>query len=227
MNIAIIGKGNLGTHLYHGLQPHAQVQWYGREFPANLQADLVLVAVPDSEVPSVCASLQGTLVAHTAGAVSLQPGIHSGVFYPLYSFSKGQTVQWSEVPVLVEANREEDEAVLKELAHRLTKKTYSISTAQRQHLHAAAVMVNNFTNHLYTLASEHCAEKSVSFEVLHPIMKQGPEKAISSSPKEAQTGPARRGDQQTMEQHQRTITDPAVKELYQLLSKSIQQTHEL
>ena len=227
MNIAIIGKGNLGSHLYEGLKAHAQIQWFGRQFPARIEADVVLVAVPDTEVPEVCGATGGTLVAHTAGAVALQKGPRCGVFYPLYSFTKGAQVQWSEVPFLVEAEREEDVAVLKKLATILTDKIYEVKTEGRQHLHAAAVMVNNFTNHLYTLASEHCAEKDVPFEVLHPIMKQGPGKAIASSPKQAQTGPAVRGDVQTLERHLATISDPEVKELYRLLSKSIQKTHEL
>ena len=42
------------------------------------------------------------------------------------------------------------------------------------------------------------------------------------SPKEAQTGPAKRGDTKIMEQHKQKLeSDPDYKKLYELISESI------
>ena len=86
-------------------------------------------------------------------------------------------------------------------------------------------MVNNFTNHLYTLAYEHAAEHDLPVEILHAIMRQGPDKAIKLGPKKSQTGPAVRYDAPTLAKHLDSIKDPEVQQLYRLLSGSIQKHH--
>jgi len=165
------------------------------------------------------------LVAHTAGALPIQSGTRSGVFYPLYSFTKNAALNWSEVPILIEAKTKEDEAVLRTIASCLTQHIFDIPSNKREKLHAAAVMVNNFTNHLYTLAYEHAAQHELPVEILHAIMRQGPGKAIDLGPKKAQTGPALRFDTPTLEKHMDSIKDQDVQTLYKLLSASIQKHH--
>ena len=227
MKVALIGKGNLGHHLYEGLRAHVALEWYGKDYPQTIDADLILVAVPDTEVLNVCSSFKDKLIAHTAGSVKLPHTSRAAVFYPLYSFSKDQPIDWSKVPLLLETERKEDEALLNELAQLLTSKIFWITSEKRENLHVAAVLVNNFTNHLYTLASDHCTAYELPFEVLHPIMKQGPEKAIESTPLKAQTGPAKRGDQSTMNKHLSQLKSDQLRELYVLMSNSIKQRDEL
>tara|TARA_B100000767_G_scaffold139235_1_gene131567 strand:- start:217 stop:900 length:684 start_codon:yes stop_codon:yes gene_type:complete len=227
MKVALIGKGNLGHHLYEGLCSHVALEWYGRDYPRTIDADLILIAVPDKEVFEVCQSFKDKLIAHTAGSVKLPDTSRAAVFYPLYSFSKGQEVDWSKVPLLLETARKEDEILLNELAQLLTSKIFWITSEKREKLHVAAVLVNNFTNHLYTLASDHCTAYELPFDVLHPIMKQGPEKAIESTPLKAQTGPATRGDQNTMDQHLSQLENDELRELYVLMSNSIKKRDEL
>ncbi len=227
MKVALIGKGNLGHHLYEGLRNHVSIEWYGKDYPKTIDADLILVAVPDTEVLKVCNSFKNQLIAHTAGSVKLPNTSRAAVFYPLYSFTKAQDIDWLKVPLLLETARKEDEGLLHELAQLLTKKIFWISSEQRENLHAAAVLVNNFTNHLYTLASDHCTAYDLPFEVLHPIMNQGPAKAIESTPLEAQTGPAKRGDQNTMDKHLLQLKNDKLRELYVLMSNSIKQRDEL
>ena len=227
MKVALIGKGNLGHHLYEGLSAHVAMEWYGRDYPLTIDADVILVAVPDTEVLKVCHSFKDKLIAHTAGSVKLPDTSRAAVFYPLYSFSQGQEVDWSKVPLLLETARKEDEIVLNELAQLLTSKIFWITSEKRENLHVAAVLVNNFTNHLYTLASDHCTAYELPFEVLHPIMKQGPEKAIESTPLKAQTGPAMRGDQNTMDKHLSQLENDELRELYVWMSNSIKKRDEL
>ena len=226
LHIAIVGKGNLGTHLFNGLLEQHTPYFVDRNLRLKTSTDLVIVCVGDDRVSEVCAALpEHILVAHTAGALPIQSGTRSGVFYPLYSFTKDAVLNWSEVPFLIEARTKEDEAMLRAIASCLTQKIFHIPSEKREKLHAAAVMVNNFTNHLYTLAYEHAAQNDLPVEILHAIMRQGPDKAIELEPKKAQTGPAVRFDTPTIEKHMASIADADVKELYTLLSASIQKHH--
>ena len=104
LHIAIVGKGNLGTHLFNGLLDAHAPYFIGRDLQLHSPTDVVLVCVPDDQTASVCQSLpQDALVAHTAGALPLQNDARRGVFYPLYSFTKEASLNWGEVPILLEA----------------------------------------------------------------------------------------------------------------------------
>jgi len=226
LHIAIVGSGNVGHHLQKALKGIATVHSVGRDLKVPEACEIVMVCVPDDSVARVCEQLpENKLVVHTAGAVPMQGNNRSGVFYPLYSFSKDAEVNWSQIPILLEANSAEDLSLLKELATQLTEKVFEVSSAGRNQLHVSAVLVNNFTNHLYTLAFDHAKQHNVPVETLFAIMRQGPEKAIQLGPINAQTGPAIRGDQSTIEAHLSKIQDEELKTLYQLLSDSIHNTH--
>ncbi|MGB0193568.1 MAG: Rossmann-like and DUF2520 domain-containing protein [Schleiferiaceae bacterium] len=221
-HIAIVGQGNLGQHLASGLQNAFQITTHGRALDIPNTAEVIIVCVPDDATAQVCAALpQGALIVHTAGAVPMCETPRSGVLYPLYSFTKGATVNWAQVPFLLEAHSNEDLAILLSIAKALSPLTYEVNSAGRNQLHVSAVMVNNFTNHLYTLAFAHAKEHKLPVETLFAIMQQGPDKAIAMGPQAAQTGPASRGDQKTIDAHLKRITDPEVQRLYTLLSESI------
>tara|TARA_B100000900_G_scaffold413669_1_gene438213 strand:- start:2737 stop:3420 length:684 start_codon:yes stop_codon:yes gene_type:complete len=227
VNVAIIGKGNLGSHLYNALKPHCDMQWYDRSYPKIIDADIVIVSVSDDSTLEVLSSIQGPLTVHTAGTVPMANLERTGVFYPLYSFTKEASVQWKTIPFLLESSRSEDMPILEEITRLIGARVFHITSDQRIKLHAAAVMVNNFTNHLYTLAKEHCDHYNLPFEVLNAIMRQGPDKAIALGPEVAQTGPARRGDNSTVERHLEQLQNPATKALYQTLSENIKKRYEL
>jgi len=227
VKVAIIGKGNLGSHLHKALQPTCHMQWYGREFPKTIDTDIVIVSVSDDATLQVVSNVHAPLVVHTAGAVNMANLARTGVFYPLYSFTKEASVRWADIPFLLETSRKEDMRILEEITRLIGAQAFHITSKQRTKLHAAAVMVNNFTNHLYTLAKEYCQHYDLPFEVLHAIMRQGPDKAIALSPETAQTGPARRGDDRTISHHLEQIHDPATKALYELLSENIKKRYEL
>jgi len=221
-HIAIVGQGNLGQHLASGLQNVFKITTHGRALDIPATANIIIVCVPDDATARVCASLpQHALIVHTAGAVPMCETPRSGVLYPLYSFTKGEEVNWAQVPFLLEAHSKEDLAILTNIANTLSPLTYEVSSAGRNQLHVSAVMVNNFTNHLYTLAFAHAEEHNLPVETLFAIMKQGPDKAIAMGPKAAQTGPAVRGDKKTIDAHLERIRDTEVQRLYTLLSASI------
>ena len=121
----------------------------------------------------------------------------------------------------------EDYAILEKVATAISDNVHAINSHQRKALHVAAVFVNNFTNYLYQLGNEICIENHVPFDILKPLILETAEKLLTLSPKEAQTGPALRNDTKTIEKHLDFLENPEYKNLYQLLTQSIQHVKKL
>jgi hypothetical protein len=86
----------------------------------------------------------------------------------------------------------------------------------------AAVFVNNFTNHLYHLADEYLTSQGLDFDLLKPLIVETARKGVASSPAAIQTGPARRGDEPTLQMHEHLLEqDQQMSELYKLITKQI------
>ncbi len=193
--------------------------------------DLICICVTDANIMQVANQLQGYngLVVHTSGTVALsalQTVNRFGVFYPLQTFTKTVAVDFKSTPILVEANTPEDEALLENLARRVSTNVEVLSSAKREKLHVAAVIANNFTNHLLAKAYNYCHENNLPFHVLNALITETARKAISENPNQNQTGPAARKDLQTIQRHLEIITDLELKKLYQTLSESIIKSHE-
>jgi predicted short-subunit dehydrogenase-like oxidoreductase (DUF2520 family) len=86
--------------------------------------------------------------------------------------------------------------------------------------------VNNFSNHLFTLAEELLIKKKLSFELLRPLIAETAEKVMKSPPSQAQTGPAKRGDTVILQRHLEMLEkDTVLQAIYLLLSNSIEEKH--
>jgi len=244
ISVVIIGYGNVGQHLHKAFSNTNAVlvkQIYVRnltkitplkniETTNNLNklvdADVYIIAVSDDAIPIVSSQIinTNTLVVHTSGSVSLDSLKNignKGVFYPLQSFSKEKEINFNDVPFCLEAENKKDYILLESLSFSIGKKVFPIDSKQRQQLHVAAVFVNNFTNHLYKIGQDICDNYNVPFEVLYPLIKEGTSKIETLSPKEAQTGPAIRKDQKTIENHLKLLND-SQQSIYKLITKSIQ-----
>jgi hypothetical protein len=89
-------------------------------------------------------------------------------------------------------------------------------------LHLSAVLVNNFSNHLYTLAKDYCAQQELDFRLLFPLIKETADRLEAGDPTGWQTGPAVRNDEATMQQHLQLLeSNPTLANIYQLFSESI------
>ena len=93
-------------------------------------------------------------------------------------------------------------------------------------MHLAAVFVNNFTNYLYGIGESICLDEGLTFDLLKPLILETAEKVQHLTPKEAQTGPARRNDSESMEAHLELLNDEEHITLYKLLSQAIKKRHE-
>ncbi len=246
ITVNIIGSGNVAWHLLHQIEkaegvtlkywcsrsekPKAQfefVQHKHTNIKAIKPAQLTIIAVSDTAIEPVSMSLpfSGELVAHTSGSIAIDvidAKHRSAVFYPLQTFTKGIPLDFSALPLCLETTNQEDYLILEKVASALSESVHHIDTTQRKQLHLAAVFANNFTNHCYTLASELCAEQDLQFDLLHQLIRETAQKAMTISPELAQTGPAKRGDLQVLENQKACLPSEELKDLYQTLSQSIQ-----
>jgi predicted short-subunit dehydrogenase-like oxidoreductase (DUF2520 family) len=138
----------------------------------------------------------------------------------LQTFSKEKEVDFATVPFCLEAENKEDYLLLETVAKAIGVKTYTINSRQRKALHVAAVFVNNFTNHLYKIGNDICEEHQVPFEILHPLIQETSEKIKTLSPEKAQTGPAVRNDDKTIENHLELL-EKKQQLIYKLITQSI------
>ncbi|WP_124981519.1 Rossmann-like and DUF2520 domain-containing protein [Nonlabens xiamenensis] len=256
IKIVVIGTGNLGTHLCRAFDasgiPESSkadvsevelVGYYNRsgrplEFVSaplikNLDqlpdADLILLCVPDDQVPAVSSSLshQNSIIAHTSGSVAMQAlsdHENHGVFYIPQSFSKKRSVDFSQLALCLEASDSSTMKILERVASSLSRKRFHLDSLQRRQLHLAAVYVNNFVNHCYTKAETILQEAEIPSGLLQPLMEETLQKALNLGAKNAQTGPALRQDQSTILAHL-ALLPPSDHPMYKTITQSIQETH--
>ncbi len=245
ISIVILGSGNVATHLtkaYLNAPEVTVAQVYARNLSqltylkdktpitnklSDLaKADVYVIAVSDTAIAPISKQLEtsNSLVVHTSGSVAMETienTARKGVLYPLQSFSKEKKVDFKTVPFCLEASTKIDLHLLTTLAKILNATTYNINSTQRRQLHVAAVFVNNFVNHLYSIGHELCDQHKVPFEILHPLITETAAKIVSIPPAQAQTGPAIRKDQETIEKHL-SLLSKEQKNMYILFTEAIQ-----
>ena len=233
MNVAIIGKGRVATHLGCALYSagHDITMCGGRhrDLPVPEEADVVILSVKDSAISQVAHALcdSKALVAHTSGSVPMDAisSKRRGVFYPLQTFSLDRKVNFRNIPIFLEAGTAEDMSVLSQLASTVSDIQMPMDSERRKTLHLAAVLCCNFVNHLYSISHGILAEQGIPFSTLFPLMEETLDKVRVLSPHEAQTGPAVRWDENVIQSHLSMLANPMHREIYRLLSESIHFTH--
>lgn len=248
MEIVIIGTGNTATVLGHMLKAagHTILQVYGRNASAaselayeldcestnywavvNRNADLYLLAVSDIAIGEIMNELKlpHKTIVHTAAAVSKDmlraASEHYGVFYPLQSLKKGSG-RLPDVPIIIDASDKETFYMLQQLAGSISGQVVAAGDEERLKLHLAAVFCNNFVNHIYALMEDYCRREKIDFGLLKPLIRETAERIENMSPAAAQTGPAIRHDQGTINRHLQLLENyPELKKIYQLLTGSI------
>ena len=245
IKIVVIGSGNVAHHLIkiisktagldliqvvvrniNAVKNDIDLNSITTDYSQIKVADVYIISVSDAAIREVSDTLpfENRLVVHTSGSCSmfeLNSKNRKGVFYPLQTFSKTKESDFQHIPICLEAQNEFDFLVLEKIANLLSSKLFKINSDQRKALHIAAVFVNNFTNHLFKIGNDICIENHVPFEILKPLLQETISKLDYLSPKEAQTGPAKREDITTINAHLRFLSDENQKDIYKLLTKSI------
>lgn len=232
MNIVIIGKGNVATNLNAAFsKKNIQCQMVSsREGLDDLpDANVYIYAVCDEALTEVAAHIKGkerALHLHTSGTMSItvfgEDKPHAGIFYPFQTFSKERIIEdFSTVPVFFEARGIDDISAVYSLALTITSHVYETTQHDRERLHVAGVYACNFTNLMYTMAAEVLKNTHIPFSALLPLIDETANKIHTLSPRDAQTGPARRGDENVMQHHLTLLPTEEQRTLYQRLSEEI------
>lgn len=194
--------------------------------------DWIILAVADDAIELVARELAqeyphlSSVVVHTSGgtpaALLGSYFARFGSFYPLQTFTYDYPVEFASVPICIYANVREDLDFLDGVARQISQRVYHLNDQQRGTLHVAAVFVNNFVNALYRMGYRLMEEDQIPVELLHPLMQATLDKVLADHPETTQTGPAARGDQQTIARHlERLAPDVELTEVYQLLTEYI------
>ena len=250
----MIGAGNLATRLgtalhkkgIQFLQVYSRTKESAKELAGELNcsyttdlskvrmnADLILFALKDDVLENVLSQLdcQNKLIVHTAGSMPMEVlapySDRFGVFYPLQTFSKQRQIEFSDIPICLEAAGPEVLGDLNELAGRLSSKVEKMTSEQRQSLHLAAVFASNFVNHFYYFSQQIVEKHEVNFDLLKPLICETAAKVMEVSPYDAQTGPAKRFDEAIINKHLKLLAEqPELLEIYSFVSRSIFEAHK-
>ncbi len=245
VNITLFGGGNVATHLAKNLLKlpgyHLQ-QIYNRHlssikiFENQVEiidglsqlkpADLFILALKDDAIVPFSKKLKDfdVLTVHTSGSIPLQAiqTRRKGVFYPFQTFSKDKPdLDFSVIPILIEAENQQDLILLENLAKSLSKNVQTVNSEQRKALHIAGIFAANFVNYMYRQAADILQDNNLSFYLVKPLIEETARKVQNLSPSQAQTGPAARGDIKTVEKHMEFLKNKPQFELYQYLTEMI------
>lgn len=248
-DIVIIGAGRLATHLgsafvKNGLkvvQIYNRTPEKGRKLAERLgasftdkfreirlNADIYILAVSDSVLEELASRLRlkNKCVVHTSGTMELEIlapiSSNTGVFYPVQTFSPNRRIDFSMIPVCIEANSKSTERYLTFYAQKITRKIYYLNSERRQLLHLGAVFGSNFTNFIYAVTEELLGSGGIPFELLEPLILQTARNIKHGNLIHSQTGPAARGDMKVLEKHREMLADhPDFLEIYNLITENI------
>lgn len=250
-SFSILGTGNVAWQMARHLlksglaveQVVSRNSTTGKAFASEMQsqwvslsdfkeAEALLICIPEGIIADVVRtnSFQCTWAAHSSGSLALDAlnGIEKhGVFYPIQTMSKGRLLQAEKITICIEANTDELENELVDLAELLHFGHRKMNSEQRKNAHLAAVMVNNFSNHLWHKASDFASEHGIDFRLFEPLVRESFDKFLDLGGFNAQTGPARRKDNITIEEHVEMLNKHStIQQLYKVFSQSIKDEFE-
>lgn len=252
--IVLIGAGNVAHHLAPALLKAGfnLCQIYSRSiesaralgmktgitYTAEIQAiypdgDIYIFCISDDSLTVVAKSIRinnKALLLHTSGSMPMNIfkslGNQYGVLYPLQTFTKARNLDFSEIPLCIEACNAAVFKELKSMADLLSNEVHEIGSEKRKHLHLAAVFANNFTNYLYGIAGKLLENEGLDFALLRPLIFETAHKVMLMTPEQAQTGPAKRDDEGILSMHKAILKEQKkLLNLYTTLSDSIRETN--
>lgn len=198
----------------------------------NTEADMCIIAVNDDSIAEVVGNmpLMKAAVVHTSGTIPMEvlkkKFKNCGVMYPLQSLTAHSGI-FSELIFCVEASGKKVMDSITGLLQNINCRYVKLNSAKREKLHLAAVIVNNFPNHLYSLAYDFLKQNKISFQILQPLIENTALRIDSRNPKSLQTGPAVRGDLKTIKRHLQLLKNNTdIADVYKTMTKSIQKSRK-
>ncbi len=195
-------------------------------------ADIYIISVTDDAIADVVREFphHGSFLVHTSGSISIDVlsacTDRYGVFYPLQTFSKGISIDYTSIPVCLESVQETDSTGLERFARLMTNSVHWVNSDKRRQLHIAAVFACNFVNHMYAMAADVAGSAALPFELLRPLIRETARKALMAEPQTVQTGPARRKNHKVIETHLSLLSgSQSLQRMYKLISEDIMNTY--
>lgn len=197
---------------------------------------IYMLCVNDDAIAEVLDSLpfkldDNQILVHTSGSVSSEIlakySKNYGVIWPVMTLTKYQNPQYIDtIPYVVTSSNDFVAHHLVTMADQISSHFIVLNDEKRKQLHLAAVMVNNFSNHLYSLTKDYCEQLSLDFNLLIDIIGETAIKIENQSPDILQTGPAKRNDKRTIEGHLQMLEDqPDLYKIYCIFTESIIQKY--
>jgi predicted short-subunit dehydrogenase-like oxidoreductase (DUF2520 family) len=216
------------------IAPHTRVRQADRASrPRRIEADVVILAVPDHAIAATAALLQtDALVVHVAGSRGVEElrgrARRRGVFHVLASLDGRRAVPsgclcaWDvggDDPRAVAR----DERLLPRLAKQLGLAPCRVRDDDRARYHAGAVIAGNLATALLHLGVEQLVAAGVDPDVartsLARLLASTAERALHAPLATALTGPVARGDVETVERHLAVLPAGPAHDAYRLLTR--------
>ncbi len=209
-SIRIIGPGRAGTSLAAALAAHGWdvVGFLGRHDDLTGAAhgvDILVIATPDDVVGRTAAAVapeDGTTVLHLSGSLGLDalaPHPRRAALHPLVPLPNavvGATRLASGVTFAVSG-----EPVARLLALSLGGRVVEVADADRAAYHAAACIAANHVVALLGQVERVAASAGLDLEAFLPLTRAAVDDVAALGPRRALTGPAVRGDWDTLSRH--------------------------
>ena len=181
-------------------------------------------------ISDVLMKLHNSCIVHVSGSVGInifnQKIEKYGVLYPLQTFNKEILLNFENIPICIEANSSLFEKELIQLSKNLSNAIFLVNSEKRIQLHIAAIFASNFSNHMFSISDNILQRSNFDFSILIPLINQTILRLKNNSPKQAQTGPAKRKDIKILKKHIKGIKDKGVRKLYQDISNHIIEFNE-
>ena len=194
------------------------------------KTDLTIICVSDDIIKKIITMIDDRPIVHTSGNTTIDVFENKfsnyGVLYPLQSFNKNIPVNFSEIPIIYESNNLSFKKKIKKLAKDISNNIIELNSKQRKSIHISAVFASNFTNHMYNIAANILKQENLNFSLLLPLVKQGISRLENNHPKDVQTGPAKRKDYDTIQEHIQMLDNSSIKKIYQNVTEEIIKTYQ-
>jgi predicted short-subunit dehydrogenase-like oxidoreductase (DUF2520 family) len=220
----IIGPGRAGGALTLALE---RAGWTARDplrrtddpTGAAHGVDLVVIATPDTAVAAVAEQIEpdsSAVVAHLSGALgldALDPHPRRASIHPLVSLPNAEvgaerlSSAWFAVA---------GDPIAREVVAALGGHALVVAEDDRARYHAAACIASNHLVALLGQVERVAGAAGVPFEAYLDLVRGTIDNVAALGPAEALTGPAARGDDETIERHIEAL-DPSEHESYRAL----------
>jgi predicted short-subunit dehydrogenase-like oxidoreductase (DUF2520 family) len=198
-----------------------------QEMDSNI--DAVLLAVPDDALESIAIPFDTVVIHHSGNYPTHQLAAkynNSACLWPLYSINSKTIASENQFPICMNASNDHSYTIAKELASHISEMVIEVKDEQKQSLHLAATIGNNFSNYILGFAQQICKEQQLPFSLLQPILLQTVQQLQHRDAFETQTGPARRNDTSTIEKHLHLLQkNTEAASVYQMITERIQQKY--